>query len=219
MPEIRRLDEIRERILERREAEILELHHVPRELPERADALRQVMAEVRPDVRLELVVLEVSPEKQIRRVIANSFEREARERRTGRAWRCAEGRELLPHLVVEAGRYGADDAGITALELAQRLVVFGAPRLGDADDARFVHEVSPFVGDARAEQWLKRLYRQSATSIRLAKTAFRIAQAGDFEQRLAEVERLYLHELMKTADANEGLNAFIEKRSPRFRGR
>ena len=36
---------------------------------------------------------------------------------------------------------------------------------------------------------------------------------------LAEVERLYLEELMATSDANEGLNAFIEKRKPVFEGR
>jgi cyclohexa-1,5-dienecarbonyl-CoA hydratase len=33
---------------------------------------------------------------------------------------------------------------------------------------------------------------------------------------LPEVERLYLDELMKTADAQEGLSAFIEKRKPEW---
>ena len=73
--------------------------------------------------------------------------------------------------------------------------------------------------DGRAEEWLTRLYKQSASSIRFAKRAFRIAQSADFDQRLAEVERLYLEELMKTQDANEGLNAFIEKRKPVWTGR
>ena len=73
--------------------------------------------------------------------------------------------------------------------------------------------------DRRAEEWLARLYKQSASSLRFAKRAFRIAQNADFDQRLAEVERLYLEELMKTEDANEGLNAFIEKRKPVWRGR
>jgi cyclohexa-1,5-dienecarbonyl-CoA hydratase len=72
--------------------------------------------------------------------------------------------------------------------------------------------------EARANDWLARLHRQSASSLRLAKRAFRIAQAGDFEARLAEVERLYLEELMKTHDANEGLNAFVEKRKAVWRG-
>ena len=73
--------------------------------------------------------------------------------------------------------------------------------------------------DARAEEWLQKLYRQSASSLRFAKRAFRLAQSADFDQRLTEVERLYLEDLMKTQDANEGLNAFIEKRKPVWRGR
>src|SRR3954454_18123735 len=73
--------------------------------------------------------------------------------------------------------------------------------------------------DARSEEWLQRLYRQSASSLRLAKRAFRLAQSDDFNERLGAVERLYLDELMETNDANEGLNAFIEKRKPRWTGR
>ncbi len=71
--------------------------------------------------------------------------------------------------------------------------------------------------EARAEEWLGRLYRHSASSLRIAKKAFRLAQANDFDERLAIVERLYLEELMRTEDAAEGLNAFLEKRAPRWR--
>ena len=70
---------------------------------------------------------------------------------------------------------------------------------------------------ALTEEWMARLFRQSASSVRFAKKAFRLAQAADFEQRLADVERLYLEELMKTADATEGLSAFMEKRKPVWR--
>ncbi len=68
--------------------------------------------------------------------------------------------------------------------------------------------------DEAVNGWIARLSRQSASSLRFAKKAFRIAQGGDFEQRLAQIERLYLDELMKTLDANEGLAAFMEKRKP-----
>ena len=71
--------------------------------------------------------------------------------------------------------------------------------------------------DARADEWLARLYRHSASSLRMAKKAFRLAQAQDFEEKLAQVERLYLDELMLTADATEGLMAFVEKRKPRWK--
>ena len=73
--------------------------------------------------------------------------------------------------------------------------------------------------DARCEEWLQRLYKQSASTLRFAKRAFRIAQSEDFDERLARVERLYLEELMKTDDAAEGLNAFMEKRKPVWTGK
>jgi len=73
--------------------------------------------------------------------------------------------------------------------------------------------------DQRAEEWLQKIYKQSASSLRHAKRAFRLAQSADFDERLARVERLYLEELMKTHDANEGLAAFIEKRKPAWTGR
>jgi cyclohexa-1,5-dienecarbonyl-CoA hydratase len=92
---------------------------------------------------------------------------------------------------------------------------------GDPIDARFVTNAifAHDEFDARAEEWMQRLYRQSASSLRFAKKAFRIAHAEDFDERLARVERLYLEELMKTDDATEGLVAFIEKRNAVWRGR
>jgi cyclohexa-1,5-dienecarbonyl-CoA hydratase len=73
--------------------------------------------------------------------------------------------------------------------------------------------------ETRAADWMQRLYRQSASSIRFARKAFRIAQAPGFEESLARVERLYLEELVKTSDASEGLNAFLEKRKAVWQNR
>lgn len=70
---------------------------------------------------------------------------------------------------------------------------------------------------ASADAWLQRILKQSASSIRYAKRAFRLAAVEDFEARLAAVERLYLEDLMKTADANEGLEAFVSKRRPEWK--
>jgi cyclohexa-1,5-dienecarbonyl-CoA hydratase len=96
--------------------------------------------------------------------------------------------------------------------------------LGDPVDAAaaqqlgLVNAVFPFADfETKSDEWLQRLYRQSASSLRLTKKAFRIAQSADFEERLTQVEKLYLEELMKTHDANEGLNAFMEKRKPIWR--
>jgi len=92
---------------------------------------------------------------------------------------------------------------------------------GDAVDAREIaNAVFPAAEfEQRAEEWLQKIYKQSASSLRFAKRAFRLAQNADFDERLARVERLYLEELMKSHDANEGLAAFIEKRKPVWSGR
>jgi cyclohexa-1,5-dienecarbonyl-CoA hydratase len=71
----------------------------------------------------------------------------------------------------------------------------------------------------RAAQWLGNLHRHSSSSLRIARRAFRLAQAADFEERLAAVEKLYLEELMTTGDANEGLAAFMGKRRPAWQGK
>jgi cyclohexa-1,5-dienecarbonyl-CoA hydratase len=138
-------------------------------------------------------------------------------------------------LASDRARFGQPEInlGVFAPVAAYQLSRQTAPRkglelllTGDAIDAAtaerqgLVNAVFPAAEfDARAAEWLERLYRQSASTTRFAKKAFRLAQASDFEERLARVERLYLEELMQTSDANEGLNAFIEKRKPEWQGR
>jgi cyclohexa-1,5-dienecarbonyl-CoA hydratase len=55
---------------------------------------------------------------------------------------------------------------------------------------------------------------KSAAVVRLTKRALRMAHGGGFELALGRLEKLYLTELMATADAAEGLRAFLEKRQP-----
>jgi cyclohexa-1,5-dienecarbonyl-CoA hydratase len=55
---------------------------------------------------------------------------------------------------------------------------------------------------------------KSTAVLRLTKRAARMATDGAFDAALARLEALYLDELMRTADAAEGLRAFVEKRPP-----
>jgi cyclohexa-1,5-dienecarbonyl-CoA hydratase len=90
----------------------------------------------------------------------------------------------------------------------------------EALDLGLVNAVFPaasFVEDA--ERWLARLQTKSASSLRYAKRAFRTAHPGSLGERLDSIERLYLDGLMKTEDAVEGVEAFIEKRAPRWKHR
>ena len=64
-----------------------------------------------------------------------------------------------------------------------------------------------------------RLEPFSTSTLRLAKRALRLGTAADPLAALAEVEKLYLTELMSTEDAHEGIAAFLEKRSPVWKGR
>jgi cyclohexa-1,5-dienecarbonyl-CoA hydratase len=72
--------------------------------------------------------------------------------------------------------------------------------------------------DAAALAWAKtHLLPRSASSLRLAVRALRAGWRRRFEADLAEAERLYLVDLMKTGDAVEGLEAFLAKRPPAWR--
>jgi len=55
---------------------------------------------------------------------------------------------------------------------------------------------------------------RSPSSLRFAVRAARYDLVHRIRRKIAEVERLYLEELMATRDAVEGLTAFIEKRPP-----
>ena len=61
---------------------------------------------------------------------------------------------------------------------------------------------------------VSKLRELSATSLELTRKAIDIGRGRSLDLELSEVENIYLHELMKTKDANEGINAFVAKRKP-----
>src|SRR6266852_4457183 len=73
--------------------------------------------------------------------------------------------------------------------------------------------------DQKTENVLGKLRELSASSLAMTRAALDLGSQNGFESALAEVENLYLHELMKTEDAQEGARAFMEKRKPEWRNK
>jgi cyclohexa-1,5-dienecarbonyl-CoA hydratase len=59
----------------------------------------------------------------------------------------------------------------------------------------------------------------SPAALAVAKKAFYAWDAIHLDKGLARAEKLYIDELMATEDAKEGIQAFIEKRQPRWKGK
>lgn len=75
-------------------------------------------------------------------------------------------------------------------------------------------ELSPAVESCVAD-----LRKLSPAALAVAKKASYAWDSMHFDKGLARAERVYFDELMKTADAHEGIRAFMEKRQPRWTGR
>jgi cyclohexa-1,5-dienecarbonyl-CoA hydratase len=107
-------------------------------------------------------------------------------------------------LADRVGRGAADDLLLTG-------------RVAKADEARemgLVDQLSD-TPEALALDWAEEhLLPRSAASLRFATRAARLGFMQRFDREIAELERLYLDELMATHDANEGIAAFLEKRKP-----
>jgi cyclohexa-1,5-dienecarbonyl-CoA hydratase len=74
--------------------------------------------------------------------------------------------------------------------------------------------------DAAARHFIgAELAGKSASSLRLALRAVRRPLLAQLDSALADLERLYLDDLMRTHDAREGIAAFLERRSPRWENR
>jgi cyclohexa-1,5-dienecarbonyl-CoA hydratase len=63
------------------------------------------------------------------------------------------------------------------------------------------------------------LRKLSPAALAVAKKASYAWDSMHFDKGLARAERIYFDELMKTADAHEGIRAFMEKREPKWTGK
>lgn len=66
---------------------------------------------------------------------------------------------------------------------------------------------------------LAKLKELSGASLEYSRRALDLGRGRSLDAALKEQENIYLHELMKTLDANEGIKAFMEKRKPVWRHR
>ena len=71
--------------------------------------------------------------------------------------------------------------------------------------------------DAVVERRVKRVASLSGTAVALARQAIRRGAEGPLEAALRSIETIYRNRLLKTRDAREGLEAFLQKRPPRWR--
>ena len=95
--------------------------------------------------------------------------------------------------------------------------------LGDevpAEEALRLGVVSEVVPDERLDGRVRELAERAAglssAALSRARLALRRGGEGPFEEALRAVETIYLDDLMRTEDAAEGIEAFLQKRPPRW---
>lgn len=115
-------------------------------------------------------------------------------------------------------------AALMLSRLMPRKKAFELILTGDAIDAQTAEQIglvnavaSPDTFESELNEFLSRLTKLSGAVLRHAKRAAQIPLQARDEEMLGEIEKLYFNELMKTQDAAEGLNAFMEKRAPKWK--
>ncbi|MFN2577745.1 MAG: enoyl-CoA hydratase/isomerase family protein [Pyrinomonadaceae bacterium] len=104
---------------------------------------------------------------------------------------------------------------------AREMILLG--EIIDAEEALrlgLVSQVTPSRElNQESEAVIAKLRELSSSSLQFTRAALEIGKRGNFESALSEVENLYLHELMQTPDATEGVQAFMDKRKPEWRNK
>jgi cyclohexa-1,5-dienecarbonyl-CoA hydratase len=112
-------------------------------------------------------------------------------------------------------------AALVGQKRAAKLILTGRTMSGK--EASGIVRASRAVLDAEllaaVDESVEQLRELSPAALAMAKKASYAWDSMHFDKGLARAERIYLEELMKTADAHEGIRAFMEKREPKWTGK
>lgn len=105
---------------------------------------------------------------------------------------------------------------IAGLGIARGMLLTGEPiAASEAKACGLVHAIAGAGAlDGEAERFVAKLLALSGAALRQAKRALREGCGLPLRRAHERVHELYMDELMATADAAEGLRAFVEKRPP-----
>jgi cyclohexa-1,5-dienecarbonyl-CoA hydratase len=109
-------------------------------------------------------------------------------------------------------------SAVVGQKLAAEMVLTGRTLTGhEASAAGMVNGLAEDPETLVAE-CLQRVSKLSSAAISMAKKALYSWDAIHFDKGLGRAEQIYFDELMKTADAHEGIAAFLERRRPKWVG-
>ena len=111
-------------------------------------------------------------------------------------------------------------AALVGQKRASELILTGRTITGDealaiglANKSAVAEEVPSLVNET-----LERLRHLSPAALAVTKKAIYAWDSMHFDKGLARAEKVYLEELLRTEDAQEGIQAFLEKREPQWKG-
>jgi cyclohexa-1,5-dienecarbonyl-CoA hydratase len=112
-------------------------------------------------------------------------------------------------------------AALVGQKYAADLVLTGRTITGrEAASIGLANAVVPEVDlDTTVQETVHRLSQLSPAALAITKKAIYAWDSIHFDKGLARAEKIYFDELMKTEDAPEGINAFLEKRQPAWKGK